>query len=142
MSKKMKVLVSVLAAILLLTMGGTAMVMAQEEPDEEPTPPTLETEARCFLARVADILDIDEEDLVNAFEQARQEQADEIREWWEQRPTDEIEEWWEQKPEIIGPHMIKRALRFRAFGSSAMRRSHTWGSFGGRFCMGLPEPAD
>ena len=142
MSKKMKVLVSVLAAILLLTMGGTAMVMAQEEPDEEPTPPALETGARCFLARVADILDIDEEDLVNAFEQARQEQADEIREWWEQRPTDEIEEWWGQKPEIIGPNMAKRTLRFRAFGSSAMRRSHAWGSFGGRFCMGVPELAD
>jgi len=142
MSKKMKVLVSVLAAILLLTVSGTAMVMAQEEPDEEPTPPALETEVRCFLARVADILDIDEEDLVNAFEQARQEQADEIREWWEQRPTDEIEEWWGQKPEIIGPNMAKRTLRFRAFGSSAMRRGRALGGFGERFCMGLPELAD
>jgi len=164
MSKKMKVLISVLAAILLLAIGGTAMVMAQEEPEEESTPPALEAEASGLLARVAGILEIDEEDLVNAFEQARQEiqeeafinrlnqaveegritqqEADEIGEWWEQRPTDEIEEWWGQKPEVIGPNMAKRTLRFRAFGSSAMRRGHAWGGFGERFCMGPPEPAD
>jgi len=164
MSKKMKVLISVLAAILLLAIGGTAMVMAQEEPEEESTPLALEAEASGLLARVAGILEIDEEDLVNAFEQARQEiqeeafinrlnqaveegritqqEADEIGEWWEQRPTDEIEEWWGQKPEVIGPNMAKRTLRFRAFGSSAMRRGHAWGGFGERFCMGPPEPAD
>jgi len=164
MSKKMKVLISVLAAILLLAIGGTAMVMAQEEPEEESTPLALEAETNGLLARVADILDIDEEDLINAFEQARQEmreevfikaldraveegritqeQANEIKEWWEQRPTDEIEEWWEQKPEVIGPNMAKRTLRFRAFGSPAMRRGHAWGGFGERFCMGPPEPTD
>ena len=66
MSKRMKILVVVLAAVLLLTVGGTATVMAQEAP--KPTPP-----ANGLLARVADILDIPQERLVDAFKQARQE---------------------------------------------------------------------
>ena len=176
MSKKMKVLISVLAAILLLAIGGTAVVMAQEDTDEDSTSTTLEAEPEGLLARVADILDIDEEDLVGAFEQARQEmraeafinaldravaegritqeQADEIADWWEQRPVDEIEEWWGQrpideieewwgqKPEAIGPNMARRTLRFRAFGCPALRRGREWGGFGGRFWLGPPEPAD
>ena len=35
MSKKMKILVSVLVAVLVFTIGGTAMVLAQEDEDEE-----------------------------------------------------------------------------------------------------------
>ena len=164
MSKKVKVIISVLAVALLLTVGGTAMVMAQEEPEEEPTPPAPEAEARGLLARVAEILEIDEEDLINAFKQAHeemreeafiraldkavkeeritQEEADEIREWWEQRPIDEIEEWLEQKPEVIKPNMIRRVLRFRAFGFPALGRGHAWGGFRGRFWMRPPKLAD
>jgi len=56
MSKKMKVLVSTLVAVLLLTVGGTAIAMAQEE--EEPAP---QVEANGLLTRVAEILDIPEE---------------------------------------------------------------------------------
>ena len=61
MSKRMKALIAVLAAILVLTVGGTAMVMAQEE---EP-PPTPETEANGLLARVAEILGISQEELTS-----------------------------------------------------------------------------
>ncbi len=132
MSKKVKVLISVLIAALLLTVGGVTMVMAEGE--EETTPPP-ETTAKGLLERVADILEIDEEDLINAFEQARQEmgeeafinrlnqavkegritqgQADEIIKWWEQRPDDAIREWWGQKPEVIEPGMFKHNLTFR-----------------------------
>ena len=58
-----KVIVSVLVAILLLTVGATATVMAQEEP----TPPAPQVEENGLLARVAEILDIPQEDLVNTF---------------------------------------------------------------------------
>jgi len=66
MSKRIKIVVAVLAAGLLLTVTGTAAVMAQEEP--EPTP-----QANGFLARVAEILDIPQASLTEAFQQARQE---------------------------------------------------------------------
>jgi len=70
MSKRIKVLVVVLAAVLLLTVGGTATVMAQEEPASTP-------QANGFLARVAEILDIPQEGLVDAFKLARQEMRQE-----------------------------------------------------------------
>ena len=66
MSKKIKVIVAVVVAVLVLTVGGAAIVMAQEEP--APTP-----QASGLLARVAEILDIHQETLVDAFKQARQE---------------------------------------------------------------------
>ena len=37
MSKKFKVVISVLVALLLLTASGTAVAMAQEEPEPDPT---------------------------------------------------------------------------------------------------------
>ena len=73
MSKKMKVLVSVVVAVVLLTVGSVATVMAQEEPT--PTP-----QANGLLARVAEILDIPQETLVDAFQQARQEMKQEAYE--------------------------------------------------------------
>ena len=128
MSKKVKALVLVLVTVVVLTVGGVTIVMAQEEPT-----PTPEAEAKGLLERVADILEIDKEDLIDAFKQAQQEmrqetfikaldkaveeglitqeQADEIIEWWEQRPDDAIREWWEQKPEVINPGMVEHALR-------------------------------
>ncbi len=134
MSKKVTVLISVLVAILLLTVGSTAVVMAQEEPEEELT----QAGAGGLLVRVADILDIPQENLVNAFKQASeemrqecqagsedacnqrlneavanglitQEEADAIRGWWEQKPSTEVREWLEQKPETMGPNLFRRA---------------------------------
>lgn len=112
--KRVKILVSALVVILLLAVGGTAMVLAQEEPT-----PTPEAGAEGLLARVAEILDIPQEDLVNAFEQARQEMRQEafiraldkaIAEGYiNQEEADEIKEWWQQKPETLGPFL--RALR-------------------------------
>ncbi len=120
MSKKMKVLVSMLVAVLLLTVGGTAVVLAQE--DEEPAP-TPRAEASGLLARVAEILDIPEEDLVNAFSQARGEIRQERCEGaftqalekaveegiLTQEEAGEIREWWEQKPEALGFGLLQNA---------------------------------
>ncbi len=153
MSKKVKVLISILVAALLLTMGGVTMVMAEGE--EETTPP-LEARAKGLLERVADILGIDQETLIDAFKQAQQEmkeeafinrlnqavaegritqeQADEIIKWWEQRPDDEIREWWGQKPEVVEPGMFEHNLRFRG-----MPRFHIQIGPRGWFCPESPE---
>jgi len=117
MSKRVKVLVSVLVAVLLLVASGTAIAMAQEE--EEPAPPV---ESNGLLARVAGILGIPEEDLIDAFGQARQEMRegvflDALDKAIEegiitQEEADEIEEWWEQKPEALDQDLFRHASRF------------------------------
>jgi len=151
MSKKVKVIISALVVALLLTVGGVTMVTADEEPDEEPTLPALEADAGGLLERVADILEIDKEDLINAFKQAQQEmrqdtfishinqaaeeglitqeQANEIIKWWEQRPDDEIREWWGQKPDALEPGMFKQNLRSRI-----SPRFHIQNRLGEGFC--------
>ena len=103
------------------------MVMAQEkEPvQEEPTP---QLEGRTgLLVRVADILDIPEEDLINAFRQAQQEMKQEAfiraldkaveKGLITREEADEIKEWRENKPEALdcltpGAGILK-ANRFR-----------------------------
>ncbi len=68
MSRRIKVIISVLAVVVVLTVGSAATVMAEGEA----TPPP-EAGAKCIPARVAQILGISQEDLTDAFEQARQE---------------------------------------------------------------------
>ncbi len=123
MSKRMKVLVSVLVTSLLVTIGGAAMAIAQEE---EPEPPEeelmLPLDADGLLARVAEILDIPGEDLVDAFQQARQEMREEafysaldkaVAEGIiTEEEADEIREWWEQKPDVLERGLLRRAFRF------------------------------
>ena len=156
MSKKVKVLISALVIAVLLTMGGVTMVMAEGE--EETTPPP-EASENALLERVANILGIDEEDLINAFEQAQQEmgkeafinrlnqavgeglitqeQANEIIKWWEQRPDDAIREWWGQRSEVTNPGMFERNLRSRSLFRNYQQNSTRWG-----FCPRLPGEAD
>jgi len=126
MSKRMKVLVAVLVAILMLTVGGAATVMA----DDEATSTSNATSTNGLLARVAEILDIPQEDLVNAFQQARQEMREEafIRYLDKavedglitQQEADEIREWWEQRPEGMN------RLTPRRFLGKALQNRHMW----------------
>ena len=156
MSKKVKILISALVATLLLTIGSVTTVMAEGE--EETTPPP-EATANGLLKRVAGILGIDEEDLSNAFEQAQQEicedafinrlnqavkeeritqdQADDILEWWGQRPDDAIEAWQGQGPNATGRGMFRHTLRFRA-----MPRFHMQNGHGEGFRPRLPEETE
>ncbi|MFB0558975.1 MAG: hypothetical protein ACETVS_00325 [Dehalococcoidales bacterium] len=148
MSKKMKVFVAVLAATLLLTVGGAATVMA----DDEATSTSNATSTNGLLARVAEILDIPQEDLVNAFQQARQEMREEAFISYldkavedgliTQEEADEIREWWEQRPEgmqhLTPRHFLGKALQNRhmwsaqrgmgeeAFGQAANRIMERW----------------
>ena len=135
MSKRMKVLVATLAAVFLLAVGGTAMVMAQ---DEEPAP---EAGANGLLARVADILGVvTEEQLADAFEQARQEMRQETflrflekaveEERITQQEADEFLEWWEQRPETCD-RLLLRARICQAIGSRQMQQQGIMSMSGG-----------
>ena len=125
MSRKMKILVSLLVAVLVFTIGGTAMALAQEDEDEEEELVT-GVEANDLLSRVADILKVPEEDLIDAFTQAREELREEkFNETFYQlidkaeeeelitpEEAEAIREWWEQKPEALDPALLRRAFSF------------------------------
>ncbi len=120
MSQRVKVLISALVVALLITAGATAVVMAQEEP-----PP--ETQGHGLLSRVAAILGIPDDDLASAFKQARQEvRADVFNAALERavaagvitpEEAEEIRQWLEQRPEALDPvlrrlvHRIKHHLQ-------------------------------
>ena len=136
MSKKMKVLVSVLVAILVLGVGGTTIAMAQEgeEPEPQDEELTAEVGENDFLTRVAEILGISEEELREAFKQARQEMMEER---WEKafnqlldkavaeglltpEEAEEIREWWAQKPEALNLGLCRRAFGYMAPNAANM----------------------
>jgi len=135
----MKVLIAVLVAILLLTVGGVATVMA-EEPTPTPEPRTkicmVTANTTGLLARVAEILGVSQEDLANAFKQARQEMRDEAFFRYLDKAVEEglidegeaeaIKQWWEQKPEVLDSNLSPRA-----FGLAAPCSRHMWGGHRG-----------
>lgn len=150
MSKRLKILVSVLIAVVLLIVGSAATVMAQEEPtqeeptQEEPTEPECEL-APCFgnnalLAKVAELLGMTPEELIDVFEQAQQELKDEafieyVRKAAEKgiitpEEAEEIIKWWENRPEAVD-----RLLPWFHI-SPAIRSRHMW-AYGDNVTLGL-----
>ena len=105
MSKRVKVLVSMLVAVILVTVGGTTIAMAQEE---ETTPAPQVGVNVPLLARVAEILGISTGNLTSAFEQARQEIRPETcnqtmaRQRITQRNINGIKERWMEQRQGIG----------------------------------------
>jgi len=93
MSKKFKIILAVLAAVLLVTIGVASAAMAQDEPTSPPG-------AMSFLARVAKILGIPEEQLTNAFKQAWKEMREERLEKKQQL----MERWHERWQDIHCPY--------------------------------------
>jgi hypothetical protein len=132
MSRKFKIIISVLVAVLLLGIGSTSVAMA-DEPDTSNLPPGIQT----LLARVAGILGITEEELVSAFKQAWQEMREDrltsanitdngtIHRWWGFRrwfgtdnytPADNCTKWQE------------KMNRFRErFGTDNITPPYGWG---------------
>jgi hypothetical protein len=124
-SKKMKVLISLLVAVLVFTIGGAAMALAQEDEDEEEELVT-GVAANGLLSKIAQILNIPEDELIEAFAQAREELREEKFEatFYEliDKAEDEelitpeeaeaIREWWEQKPEALDPALLQRAFNY------------------------------
>ena len=143
MPKKVKVLVSVLVAVVLLTVGGAATVLA----DDGFTPTDNETGREGLLARVADILGVSQEELDNAFQQAQQGMRDEASIRFLDRAVEEgritpeeageISEWRAQRPEVMDSGMFRRAL-----GGRALHGRHMLGGHGGWCAPRLPQPAD
>jgi hypothetical protein len=140
MSKRMKALIAALVAILTLTVSGTVAVLAQDddeaELDEEQPIEKLDEIAprlRLFMAsaepdellsKVADILGMPEDELREAFKEARQEIIAERQEKAFQEFLDrmleeglinddeaaEIEEWWQDKPEALNWALLQKAF--------------------------------
>jgi len=138
----MKVLVSVLVAVVLLSVGGAATVMA----DDGSTSTDNETGRKGLLARVAEILGIPSDSLTSAFEQARREMREEAfiryldkaveKGLIDEEEADEIKEWWEQRPEEIDrlpPH---------CFISKGLLKRHIWGAQRGMSEEALSQAAE
>ena len=120
-SKKF-IIAGVLAAVLLVgSVGGIALAQTGDEEDTQP---------QTLMARVADILGIDQQTLEDAFAQAKsemrdealdnylnglveegtitQDEADQYRSWWQARPDMEpfrqqLREWGEARPNVPLP---------------------------------------
>ena len=127
MSKKMKVLVSVLVVVVLLTVGGAATVMAN---DDGPTATDNETGRKghqALLAKVVGILQVEYgytgltvDDLEAAFDQAQQEMREDaflsaLDKAVADGRIDEddalaIKAWWEARPEVLGLGLFGRGL--------------------------------
>ena len=118
MSKKVKLLVAVLVAVVMLTASGVATVVAQEEPQDPP--PGEEETSDGLLARVAAILGISEEELTGAFKQAKQEMREEKisnflakaieKGLITEEEAEEIKEWWLSRPEALDAVLFTRML--------------------------------
>ncbi len=112
MSKRVKILVAVLAAVMLLSIGTTAVVLAKDNTQ----PAQAGTAARGLLARVAEKLGIPEQQLADTVKQARQEMRDETiaqkldnllanavtKGTITQHESDAIKAWWNGQPEAVG----------------------------------------
>ncbi|MBI4187855.1 MAG: hypothetical protein HY529_01475 [Chloroflexi bacterium] len=128
MSKKVKVLISVLAVVVLLTLGGAATVMAQEKPVTAPSQivksidSSGDNKTAGLLARVAEILGIPEDKLVSAFKQAQQERREEAlfkaldkaveKGKLTEAEAKAIKDWWQQKPAFLTPGLLGRIFGF------------------------------
>ncbi len=154
MSKKVKILVSVLAVVVLLAVGGAAAVTAQEGASANAT-----ASGKTLLARVAAILGIDQQKVEDAFAQAQreirdealgsylqklveqgkitQEQADQYKAWRQSSPDmsqyqQQLKEWQQARPQI--PPELKEWQGAKpgiplqgGFGARGFRGGMKWG---------------
>jgi len=122
--------------------GGAATVLA----DDEATSTANATSTNNLLARVAENLGIAEVELANAFEQAQQEMRDEAFTRYldkavedgliTQQEANEIEEWWVQRPEGID------CLTPRRFLGKALHNRHMWSAQRGMSKEALGQAAN
>jgi hypothetical protein len=116
MPKRVKALVSVVVAILLLTVAGTAAVLADEEPAPEPDA------GKGLLARIVEILNeqgysVTEEALVDAFNQAQQEMREQFRERTRERECitqeqlERIRERWQERRQKACDQFLEKATK-------------------------------
>lgn len=149
MSKKIKVLIAVLAAVLVLTVVGATAALAQDEKLLTPARGELHDS---FLTKVADNLGVSVDELQAAITSAQQEIREEaltsrldkaVEEGrLTQEEADALQEWWEQKPECLGAGLSGDGF---GFGFPATGSGPVFGGFGGHRAgpwSGPPEIAD
>ena len=108
MKRYMKYGIIAIVAVVALSAGITAVVSA-ESPEGEAGSNT--GPGQIFIGKLADILESDEEELADAFKQARQEMCEEHQEQRLQNAIDEgliteeeaeqIRGWWDSRPEAM-----------------------------------------
>ncbi|HUU63473.1 MAG TPA: hypothetical protein VMX96_06100 [Dehalococcoidia bacterium] len=108
MKRYMKYGIIAIVAVVALSAGITAVVSAQS-PEAEVGSDT--GPGQIFLSKVADILESDEEELADAFKQARQEMCEEMQKQRLQSMLEEglitaeeaeqIQDWWDSRPEAM-----------------------------------------
>ncbi|MBI4304230.1 MAG: hypothetical protein HY665_07855 [Chloroflexi bacterium] len=128
MSKKLKIVISISLAAILLLAGGTTAVLADKARQTEATEvlvlaATANTTANTTVARVAQILGIPQETLANAIKQAERELRTEALNNYlakavekgrlTQEQANQIKEWWSKRPEALGS-VLPRGLRLPA----------------------------
>ncbi len=147
MWRKKKFIFGLLIAVILAaaSLGGVALAQGSEESSQPKT----------LMSRAADILGIDQQQLEDAFEQARtemqqetldnylqglvdegkitEEEATQYKEWMQSKPDmtqlkDQLEDWMETKPDIPGIFGRRNIGGFRGFNGM--------GVFG-RLCLPL-----
>lgn len=126
MSKKIKVLVSVLVAVVLMTMGGASFVRGADGTTPPPPPADNVTALKGLLPRVAVILGIPEPTLVVAFKQAEKQMKDEaLLKALEkavasgrltQEEANKLKEWWQQRPDVANRGLAPFARIFGKHG--------------------------
>lgn len=135
MSKKMKVLISMLVVVLLVTVIPATVVMAQED-ETAPAPPTAGSDG--LLARVAEILGISPDELAGAFNQARQGVREECQATDNcnicQENANRFRERWTEKKQEMG-----KRFQGNRTESQENRRFRISQSVRGRQMIAVPE---
>ena len=139
-----KFIVAVVLAVLAVVGSTSAAVLAASNGDD--------SQPKTLLARVAEIMEVDEQKLEDAFTQARtemqnealdsylkdlvdqgkitQEEADQYKAWWQSKPDmslwqQQMQEWLQTRPDIAVPGPMWRS------GGPGFYGGMNWG--GGRF---------
>ena len=120
MKKYMKFGLIAIAVVTVLSLGITAIASAQSAENGAETDVDLR---QIFVGKVADILGIDEEQVTDAFTQARQEMREERQEQRLQNAIDnglitegeanQIRGWWDSRPEAMQQLGAQAQLRLR-----------------------------
>jgi len=122
-SKKLLVSAVLAAALVVGSIGGA--VLAADNGDTDNSQP------RTLLARVAEILDVDQQELEDAFAQAREEMWVEAQDLYLQKLVDEgrittqqaeeLKAWWDARPDDISFLRPFGHIRNRSFGCTMER---------------------
>jgi len=106
-----KWVVTIMAITVILLMGTIGGIVSAQTPAPTVPAPTQSTGQDTLLARVAEILDVDQADLEAAIRQARQEmRSDAMKDRLEklveqgqitQEEADQYLEWWQARPDIF-----------------------------------------